>query len=67
MTVDTVRLERDIREEKATAHQLKLAAQDRGESRAATFEAGRVAGLAIALRLLEVAESEQAWAEARSA
>lgn len=65
--INTLKLEQDIREEKATAHQLKLAAQDRGESRAATFEAGRVAGLAIALRLLEVAASEEAWVEAKSA
>lgn len=65
--IDAIKLERDFREEKATAHQLKLAALDRGAQRAATYEAGRVAGLAVALRLLELADSEQTWAEARSA
>jgi hypothetical protein len=62
MSIDLVKLEREMRDEKATAHQLKLAAQDRGEQRAATFEAGRVAGLALALRLLELAGQETAWA-----
>lgn len=62
MSIDLAKLERALRGEKATAHQLKLAAQDRGEQRAATFEAGRVAGLNIALRMLELADQEQAWA-----
>lgn len=52
-------LERELREAKAEAHQLKLAAEDRGEQRAATFEAGRVAGLAVALEMLRL-ERERA-------
>lgn len=54
MLVESTTLELQLRDAKAEAHQMKLNAQDREEQRAATFEAGRVAGLAVALRLLEL-------------
>jgi len=69
--IDETSLERELREAKAEAHQLKLGAQDREEQRAATYEAGRVAGLAVALRLLELERDKQTYdvalAHARSA
>ena len=54
MEIDTTQLERQLREAKAEAHQAKLAAEDRGAQRARTFEAGRVAGLAVALEMLRL-------------
>jgi hypothetical protein len=54
MIIDTTQLERQLREAKADAHQAKLQAEDRGADRARIFEAGRVAGLAIALETLRL-------------
>lgn len=53
MLLDRNKLERALRHEKAAAFQRKLGAEDRGEQRAATFEAGRVAGLRVALAIVE--------------
>lgn len=53
MMVDSQRLERLLREEKAAAFQRRQNADDRGAARQSTFEAGRVAGLRVALAILE--------------
>ena len=63
--VDSNRLSRALRDEKANAFQARRAAEDREEQRAATFEAGRVAGLALALKVLD--ELTEAPVLARSA
>lgn len=65
--IDDRSLERELREAKAEAHQMKLGAEDRAEQRAATYETGRVAGLALALRLLELEREKLSYAQARSA
>lgn len=54
MEIDATQLERTLRDAKAEAHQAKLMAEDRGAARARTFEAGRVAGLAVALEALRL-------------
>lgn len=65
--MDAQAMERELREAKAEAHQLKLAAEDRGQARAATFEAGRVAGLAVALRILELEAARERLAAQETA
>lgn len=64
-TVDSEKLRRAIREEKAAAFQARQNYDDGGKVRASTFEAGRVAGLALALKLLD--ELAEAPVYARSA
>lgn len=60
--INTTGLERELHEAKAEAQQMKLAALDRAEHRAATFEAGRVAGLAVALEALRQAVAREQYA-----
>lgn len=65
--IDADRLERLLREERVSAHQNREDSRDRGADRAATYEAGRHAGLTVALHLLRQEAEAQAATMARSA
>lgn len=67
MLVDADRLERLLREERITAHQNREDSRSRGADRAATYEAGRHAGLTVALHLLRQEAEAQTFVQARSA
>jgi hypothetical protein len=67
MLIDANKLERTLREAKAEAHQAREAANDRGEHRASTYEAGRVAGLAIALEALRLQEAREQFETVKAA
>jgi hypothetical protein len=65
--VDAATLERTLRDAKAEAFQARQSAADRGESRASTYEAGRVAGLAIALEALRLQDARTQYELAATA
>jgi hypothetical protein len=65
--IDADRLERALREEKIEAHQNREQARERGADRAGTYEAGRHAGLTLALHLLRQEAEGQAFVQARTA